>query len=493
MPPSLALGLGFICALVLLRLDTPSGRRRVSAALWIPTLWLLIVGSRPVSQWFGPGNSVSQADLSPAEAYSEGSPLDRNIFLILIIAGLIALIRRRIKVWELMRQNPWLLLFVAFAALSISWSEFPMVAFKRWIKLAGNIVMGTLIATELHSTEAFRTVLARCTYILVPLSVVLIKYFPDFGRKFNPFTGSMQLTGVGSHKNELGALCVVVGLFLVWGWTMVREEESAAERRWRLLAHAVCGVMVVWLLIQADGATSTVTAIVGAAMLLILNRWRGRQMRWLTPVVTGFIAVMALVYFSGFIETLILALGEDLTLTGRTELWAEVLAAKTNPLLGTGFESFWLGSVAEELWLKYWWHPNQAHNGFIETYLNLGMIGLTLLLGYIVQLYSASVTKMRTTEFDRGRFAFTFLVIVILFNMTEAYFHGLSLVWVMLLLCSLTYPAQAAETQPQPVTVARSLARHRFRRTPAPTGTTVPAVRGRSAVGAFSRRRVTTR
>ena len=485
MPPTVALGLGFVCTLVLFRLDTPHGRRMVSAALWIPTLWLLITGSRPVSQWFGAGNSVVLASLSPAEAYSEGSPLDRNIFLLLIIAGSIALIRRRIKVWDLVRQNPWLLLFVAFGALSIFWSDFPMVAFKRWIKLAGNIIMGTLIATEVHSTEAFRTVLARCTYVLVPLSVVLIKYFPDFGRKFNPFTGNVQLTGVGSHKNELGALCVVVGLFLVWGWTMVREHESAAERRWRLVAHAVCGVMVVWLLIQADSATSTVTAAVGAAMLLMLNRWRGSQMRWLTPAVVGFLAVMALIYFSGFIETLILALGEDLTLTGRTELWAEVLAAKTDPIFGTGFESFWLGSVAEELWRKYWWHPNQAHNGFIETFLNLGLIGLTLLVGYIAQVYTTAVTKMRSLDFDRGRFAFTFLLIVILFNMTEAYFHGLSLVWVMQLLCSLTYTAQATETQPVPV--AHPIARHRFRSSRAPT------VRGRSAVGAFSRRRVTSR
>jgi O-antigen ligase len=315
---------------------------------------------------------------------------------------------------------------------------------------------------------------------------VLIKYFPDFGRKFNPFTGSMQLTGVGSHKNELGALCVVVGLFLVWGWTMVREDETAPERRWRLIAHAVCGGMVVWLLIQADSATSTVTAAVGAAMLLILNRWRGSHMRWLTPSVVAFLAVMALVYFSGFIETLILALGEDLTLTGRTDLWAEVLAAKTNPLLGTGFESFWLGSVAEDLWRKYWWHPNQAHNGFIETYLNLGLVGLTLLLGFIGQVYTTAVAKMRSSDFDRGRFAFTFLVIVILFNMTEAYFHGLSLVWVMLLLCSLTYTAQATETQPLPV--ARPLVNPRFRRSPAST------VRGRNAVGAYtSRRRVSTR
>jgi hypothetical protein len=98
-----------------------------------------------------------------------------------------------------------------------------------------------------------------------------------------------------------------------------------------------------------------------------------------------------------------------------------------------------MGGVAAALWEKYWWHPVQAHNGFIETYLNLGAIGLVLLCGYVVNLYATSVKRMRSQEFDLGRFTFTFLLIALLYNLTEAGFHGMSVVWVMQIFCGLTY------------------------------------------------------
>ena len=51
---------------------------------------------------------------------------------------------------------------------------------------------------------------------------------------------------------------------------------------------------------------------------------------------------------------------------------------KTNPLFGTGYESFWLGSR-----LLWFWQSaglgriNEAHNGCLEVYLQLGIIGLS--------------------------------------------------------------------------------------------------------------------
>jgi O-antigen ligase len=470
MPPTLALILGCICTVLFLRFDSPKARRTVSAALWIPTLWLLIVSSRPISQWFvvQDTNFTGMADLSPAEVYGEGSPLDRNVFLLLIIAGAFTLFRRRVKLIELARQNPWLLLFAAYGCISVLWSDYSLVAFKRWVKLGGNVVMGAVVATESNATEAFRTVLARCTYILVPLSIVLIKYYPEFGRRFNPHTGFMQLTGVNSQKNELGTFCMLAALFVVWSLTMKRTRGTPFEERLRLIAHLASGAMVLWLLIQADSATSTVTAAFGVIVLMLINRFRGSRMRLLTPAVVGSLAVLSAFYVSGAAEAFILAIGEDLTLTGRTDLWAELLTAGTNPLLGTGFESFWLGSLATELWQKYWWRPNQAHNGFLDTYLNLGLIGLVLLCGYLAHVYSTNVKRLRSEEgFDLGRFALTFLVLILLHNVTEAGFHGLSLVWVMQIVSSLSYTretnnAPAREQSPSPV--ARPTAARRWTR-----------------------------
>jgi hypothetical protein len=80
-------------------------------------------------------------------------------------------------------------------------------------------------------------------------------------------------------------------------------------------------------------------------------------------------------------------LGRNATLTDRTEVWELALRLQPNPILGAGFESFWLGQRLEDLWSKFWGKPNQAHNGYIETYLNLGLIGLVILFAPILATF----------------------------------------------------------------------------------------------------------
>jgi len=130
--------------------------------------------------------------------------------------------------------------------------------------------------------------------------------------------------------------------------------------------------------------------------------------------------------------------GRDVTLTGRTDLWAELLRKDINPLLGTGFESFWLGERAQYFWKKYWWRPTQAHNGYLELYLNLGIIGIGLLASMIFFSYR-NIRKSLVTEFYFASFRLSVLIIVLIYNLTESAFKGLHIMWFMLLLVSIEY------------------------------------------------------
>ena len=83
----------------------------------------------------------------------------------------------------------------------------------------------------------------------------------------------------------------------------------------------------------------------------------------------------------GLFESFVEILGRDATLTGRTDLWKELLAQPLNPLLGPGYQSFWQTPAAAQLGEKFYFIPNQAHNGYLEVYIQTGMISLFLLLG----------------------------------------------------------------------------------------------------------------
>jgi exopolysaccharide production protein ExoQ len=178
---------------------------RTSKALWLPVFWLLIAGSRPVSVWLqmGPPSSPDQ--------YLEGSPLDRTVFLGLLAAGVSVLIARQKTVARFLRANGLFLLFLFYCAASITWSDYPEVAFKRWIKFFGDFVMVLIVLTDLTQFGAIKPVLARVGFVVLPLSVLFIKYYPELDRAYAPhWEGTAFYVGVASDKNMLGMTCLVL-------------------------------------------------------------------------------------------------------------------------------------------------------------------------------------------------------------------------------------------------------------------------------------------
>ena len=143
---------------------------------------------------------------------------------------------------------------------------------------------------------------------------------------------------------------------------------------------------------------------------------------------------------------LVQAMGRDSTLTGRTELWGRVLQLRVDPLFGAGFESFWLGTRLDTLWSMYWWHPNQAHNGYLEVFLNLGWIGLILLGSVIARGYRNVVDAVRR-EPQLGRLRLAFFVAALLYNLTEAAFKILHPVWIAFLLSIIAIPDAPGEEE----------------------------------------------
>src|SRR5713101_8317734 len=115
---------------------------RTSIALWLPVVWLCIGGSRMVSDWFQQWPYKSSADMTATAAQLlDGSPLDRNILMALIAIGVAVLLTRRATVKAVLGANAAILVFFLYCAVSTLWFDYPFVAFKRWTKAFGDLVM----------------------------------------------------------------------------------------------------------------------------------------------------------------------------------------------------------------------------------------------------------------------------------------------------------------------------------------------------------------
>src|SRR2546428_837215 len=80
-------------------------------------------------------------------------------------------------------------------------------------KACGHRVWLFVVATEPDRREALVRWMKRTAYVLLPLSVLLIRYYPTLGRAFDPWSGAPSNGGVAGNKNALGWDCLLLGFF----------------------------------------------------------------------------------------------------------------------------------------------------------------------------------------------------------------------------------------------------------------------------------------
>lgn len=346
-------------------------REGISSAIWIPTIWVVIICSRPVSMWVGFGGATDTL---------EGSPVDALIFFILIFAAFVILSRRGLN-WSAVLSENWpIFLFYAFLLVSVLWANSPLVSFKRWFKEFGNIAVLLVILTEAEPQQAFRAVFVRCAYLWLPLSLVFIRYFPSLGRFYTTHGGEAEITGVTCQKNSLGVLLLVCGLILLWDWLELRKAQRPLKAmRTESRIHFCLLALTAYLLYLSNSASSTVCLLV-AVTIVVSTRlpFFRRRLHLLGVTALAFVlAFWLLDQTVGITENVVSGLGRDMTYTGRTDVWRELLNLHTDPVLGVGFMSFWdderLISRLPE-WVGY-----SAHNGYLEEYLVGGWIAIFLL------------------------------------------------------------------------------------------------------------------
>ena len=417
----------------------------VSPATWVPFAWMFLAGSRTVSQWLNPS-----ATLGSAEAFLDGSPLDRVVFLALIVLAILVLLRRNLEWKRIFRSNPWVLLFFLYGLLSVLWSDYPQVSFKRWIKALGNPLMAIVILTERRPLEALGLILRRLSFVLLPLSILFIKFYPHLGRAYH--IGRPLLTGVAMGKNGLGQICLIVGMYYCWDLLFGRNSAVDSKRPPRLpiYYYVLILTMIVWLLRMADSATSTLTLIVAVAVMVVgrvpaVSAKPGRIIRIGLSIALVVTVLEITVHLS---EAVIEILGRDPTLTTRVPMWQGLLDMAENPAVGVGYESFWLGNRLTILLELY--GVRQAHNGYLETYLNLGLVGLLLCVGQIASgLFPGK--RQLIADYRFALLRLTFVVAVAAYNWTEATFYGVSNMWLLLFVGILD-----VRKRPLPVDLAES-------------------------------------
>lgn len=307
------------------------------------------------------------------------------------------------------------LLFVIWVCLTVGWSVDPTATATGAIKIAIITLMGVLVAQGRRFIDLARVVALASVWVL-GLSWLVGIIVPSMGTSQEAHeAGALQ--GLFVHRNGLGyfAVLATVTFFLL------AAHAGRGIRRFAVWAPLVLGLASVYA-----SQSRTAWAVCGfAAILGVLLALLGRMRRPLSVPLVGLLAFLvgtSSAVWTMF-EDLVVFLGRDPTLTGRTAIWGAVLTGiERRPLQGYGIGALWHEGVdaTADMWHLAGFPFFHAHNGYLDLTAQAGVVGLVLAL---VVLLGAAVNGVRAFTMNPGPGALWPILIVgviCVYNFSEA-------------------------------------------------------------------------
>ncbi len=284
------------------------------------------------------------------------------------------------KIGQLLLNNLYSLLFVIIVLISATWSIHPEITERRGASYVLTILIAAYLAVRFGFDRSMKVL--SCSFAIAAIgSILFVIVFPQFGI-MQLADVSVYWRGVFPHKNVLGpvmSVAVFTELYLV---------ISCNRPRWRL---ALLGLFLSLVILSRS-----VTALIACSVYLVGTFV---YLVWKHDKVAGGVILAMTTLLLMLVITLILndpdvfvsVVGRDLSITGRTELWNVVYSyVQQRPMMGYGYQATWVVSdantaLADEQTGGY--GITNSQNGFLEITLQLGLLGLSVILGIIANAF----------------------------------------------------------------------------------------------------------
>ena len=190
----------------------------------------------------------------------------------------------------------------------------------------------------------------------------------------------------------LGALAVLS--FLLAAGVMAPERRKL----WFGLA-----VVSVALVILSTSKTALLVLLLSLSAMGFVAVVKSGPLR---AVVATWLAVVVVIggalLISAETDVVLGLLGKDATLTGRTEIWSGIMQQMSeHPWRGFGYGAVWddPGFTGPKAWIGHQAHfiPANAHSGWLEIYIALGLGGVILFALWLVQIWAQSLWAAYTS------------------------------------------------------------------------------------------------
>jgi exopolysaccharide production protein ExoQ len=348
------------------------------------------------------------------------------------------------KAVRVLIHSPGLIILTTFLCVSLLWSDAYSTSAKGIFLLLRASAFSLYFATRFSLRQQFR-LLAWCLGISIIGSFLLAAVLPNYaimgsdpglagdGTQESIHAGSWK--GVFGHKNVLSRYMVLSAIIFLLSLIYTRRYKLVM---WAGLASSIVLVAL---------STSRTGLAVLASLVFLIPLYSRLKFKSIAssifPILLVLIGGSTVIFLVSNTEMLLGALGRDVTLTGRTELWtASWEQAMQRPILGYGYGSFWKTILAYEVWTKVGWATPHSHNGYIDTLIDLGFVGLFLAIANSVVVAFYSLKFLKRGKMLEGIWILLFLTFLLFYNFTESSFFRQTFLW--LVYSSMTLSAASA-------------------------------------------------
>ncbi|NET33471.1 MAG: O-antigen ligase family protein [Cyanothece sp. SIO1E1] len=324
-----------------------------------------------------------------------------------ITAGLLALQwQASLKVAS---RSKLLWIFVGLLVLSVFWSDTPTATLRPAVAFVGSTLFALYLAVRYSWKEQLH-LLAWAFGIAALLSLMFAIALPSYGLQ-----GGAAWRGIYHHYNTLGRIMLLSAVVFLLA--------AQPGQRYRWLAWIGFSLSTVLLLMS----TSKTSLGIYLTLLLLLPLYKALRLYYKLAVLALMAGILTLsgmlLLVLSHLEAVLGAAGKDLTFTGRTDLWALVMEMiAQRPWLGYGFRGFWRGwnGASAYIWSVETWHPVHAHNGYLDLWLDLGLVGMVVfLLGFLLAFRRALI-QVRLTKTPEHLLQLMYLTFMLQYNLTES-------------------------------------------------------------------------
>ncbi len=367
--------------------------------------------------------SVLRPENSLTSGARTGSIVTDTLWIALYLIVLQRLYKNRYALAEQLRL-PWhvVALYIVVSA-SILWSDAPALSALKIVGLCGSLIVACYLAGRFTPRALMKT-LAAVLFTSMALCFLFALFIPTLGIGSGDFAGMWQ--GIYTHKNSLGLnMALAFTVFLV----------MAISRLGSRIVYSLAALAALSLVLLSSSSTSLVLCLVVSAALMSRRLFQ-QHSRMMIVLALGLLIFAVNLDSDTILSKGLELVDRDPTLTGRTELWSTVVMVSERPWFGYGYGAFWRGvdGPSYTVWKMTSFDAFYSHNGFLDVWLDLGLVGLAILLLGIAISFRFAVVHWLADPSPENVWQVLFLLYLFISNLTEGTLLAINVLpWILYL------------------------------------------------------------